>query len=262
MRSLVIVPIFLLALSVSAQDLERVLLPVSAPDVDGGFGSRWSTEHFVRNDGLLPLILVRDDCAIGPACQNVIQPGTTFRADPSLLRPYLWLEVESSASDQIYFSTVVRDIAGSIEPWGTEIPAVRDREFRRDRVQLLNVPSALQFRKNLRVYLITEPEQGEQPDVELMVRVFDMSSELAAAPDGEPGPSVLLGEKAFRVRGDKFDPGDYLGVFCLECVFEGLDRAERLRVEVSRTGGTPARVWALLTATNNETQHVTIFTPE
>ena len=41
----------------------------------------------------------------------------------------------------MFFSTMVRDVGKSVEPWGTEMPSVRESQFRQDKLQLLNGPA-------------------------------------------------------------------------------------------------------------------------
>lgn len=238
-------------------EFERVLLPISAPEVGGAFGSRWVTEHFVRNDGSTVVQLMRDDCG-GPACLVPVGPGVSFRANPAQRKDRLWLSVEKDRAGQMFFSTVVRDISKTVEPWGTKIPSVFESEFRQDRLQLLNVPSDLDFRKNLRVYLIPQIETGGPFEIVLAVRVFNLEAEL-----NSPGTRQLLSERLYTLPTSKFEENfDYLPIFDLDAAFPGLQAAtERLRVEVERVSGYHAKLWALLTVTNNETQHVTIFTP-
>lgn len=243
-------------------EYERILMPISLPEIDGAHGSRWVTEHFLRNDGEAAVDVIREDCAMGPACLNSIPPGTTFRAEPSPTRGFLWIDVARSGVGGMYFSTIVRDISRSAEPWGTVIPTIREAQFRRDRVQLLNVPADPGFRRNLRAYLILDPDPSG-PDLDVTVRIFDMESELAGAEGEEGRPTALLGEKVYTLHPTRFGtPADAFTVPCLECDIPGLLSGQRLRVEIERTRGTGARLWALLTATNNETQHVTIFTPD
>jgi hypothetical protein len=248
----------LLLLSVSAFgqtiEFERVLLPISSPEISGGYGSRWVTEHFGRNDGDTPVQYWRDDtgeCG-SHACLITVPPHTTFQLAPSLTLNRVWVSVEKSKVNQMFFSTMVRDVARSVEPWGTEVPSVRESQFRQDKLQLLNGAGGSDFRKTLRIYMIPDLSQGSEAT--LAVRLFDMDAELTTT-------SQQLGEKIYQLQTTKFENGlDYLQIF-VEKDFPQAQNAERLRVEVERISGVPLKLWAMLSATNNETQHVTIFTP-
>ena len=248
--------VLLLSGSVFAQpiEFERVLLPISAPEIPGAFDSRWVTEHFGRNDGDTPLQYWRDDdgtCG-GHACLITVPPKTTFHPEPSRTKDRVWISVEKDKINQMFLSTMVRDIGKSIEPWGTEMPSVRESQFRDNKLQLLNVPGSTDFRKNLRVYMIADLTHGSEAT--LAVRVYDMDAELTAT-------SKQLGEKVFHLQTTKFENDlDYLAI-SLDNELPQLQTGQRIRVEVERTSGVPLKLWALLTATNNETQHVTIFTP-
>ena len=235
-------------------EFERVLFPISAPEVPGAYGSTWVTEHFVRNDGITPVQVMRDDCG-NLACLTTVPPRTTFKAAPASTKDRLWFSIEKDKSSQMFFSTVVRDVGKSIEPWGTEIPSVRESEFRSGRVQLLNVPGDPTFRKTLRIYLIPVPDPTQEAQVTLAVRIFDLDAELNGTPR-------LLSERNYTVRNTPLQQKlDYLPIFDLDTDFPTIRTVTRLRVEVERVSGLQAAVWALLSVTNNQTQHVTIFTP-
>jgi hypothetical protein len=164
----------------------------------------------------------------------------------------VWVSVEKSKVNQMFFSTMVRDVARSVEPWGTEVPSVRESQFRQDKLQLLNGAGGSDFRKTLRIYMIPDLSQGSEAT--LAVRLFDMDAELTTT-------SQQLGERIYQLQTTKFENGlDYLQIF-VEKDFPQAQNAERLRVEVERISGVPLKLWAMLSATNNETQHVTIFTP-
>ena len=255
MRRLAIALFLVLPLYAFGQSLEfeRVLLPISSPQIPGAFGSVWVTEHFGRNDGDTAVQIARDDCGGGPACLKSYAPKTTFHPEPSTTQDFVWLSVEKSKIDQTFFSTIVRDVGKDIEPFGTEIPSVRESQFRDNRVQLLNVPGDSKFRKNLRIYMIADTTSANEAVI--AVRAYDMDAEINAT-------ARVLGEASFTLtKTPKDNQLDYLAVFFLENLFPNLVTAQRVRIEVERTSGVPLRLWALLTATNNQTQHVTIFTP-
>ena len=255
-RSGLAVILLLTPFTLGAQQIEfeRVLFPISAPQVPGAYGSTWVTEQFVRNDGTTPVQMTRDDCS-ELVCLVSIPPGTTFQAAPAATKDRLWLSVEKSKIDQMFFSTVVRDIGKSIEPWGTTIPAVRETEFRSGKVQLINVPGDPTFRKTLRIYLIPVLVAGQDAQVTLAVRIFDLDAELN-------GPSRMLAERTYTARNTPLQQKlDYLPIFDLATDFPTLSSVTRVRVEVERVGGLQSTLWALLSVTNNSTQHVTIFTP-
>lgn len=257
LKRLGLVLLLLFPLPLFAQaDSDRVLFPVSSPDINGAFGSKWVTEHFIRNDGSAAVQVGRDDCG-NIACLVTIAAGTSYRMPPATTKDHVWISVPRTAIPQMYFSTVVRDVSRSVEPWGTSIPSATEANFRFNRMEILNVPSELMFRKNLRIYLIPQFVAGTSAEVILAVRVFDFDVELATAPSRR-----LIIERQYTLRDTPLvKQTDYLAIFDLDRDFTGLQSAQRLRVEVERVGGLDTKLWALLTVTNNTTQHVTLFTP-
>ena len=84
----------------------------------------------------------------------------------------------------------------------------------------------------------------------MAVRVYDMDAELTST-------SKRLGEKVFQLKTTKFlNSLDYLQL-SVDHEFPQTQTAQRIRVEVERMSGVPLKLWAMLSATNNETQHVT-----
>jgi hypothetical protein len=252
-------PLFVLLLAAPAvlaqtDEFEKVLLPISTPETAGANGSIWVTEHYARNNGSTIVRTLRDDCAEA-VCEVFLQPQTTVRLSPARKRNMTWVSVERGRADQLSFSTVVRDTSRLIEPWGTEMPAVREHEFHSEAVQLLNVPNDPVFRLYLRIYALVEP--GPPHELQVIVRAYDLNAETGGAPTHQP-----IGEHTYTMRDSQFAQGlDYLEVQDIRKDLN-LGGQTRLRIEIQRLGGSPARLWALLSATNNVTQHVSIITPQ
>lgn len=258
LRNLVIAAVVLVvAASAGAQTaaLEQVLLPISSPPLEGAFGSIWVTEHFARNNSATQVRIVQDDCG-GVSCERVVEPGGVIRLLPALRRTLTWVSVERGRADDLSFSTVVRDESRSVEPWGTGIPTVRERDFRSGSVQLLNVPNEAEFRLFLRIYALVVP--GDPNRVDIVVRIFDLDAEIAGTNLGVP-----LATRNYSLQNTATQVGiDYLQIPDVKGEFSGIGNASRLRVEIARTGGNAAGLWAMMSATNNKTQHVSIITPE
>lgn len=243
----------IISLMASVLLLERILLPVSTPEIPGAFGARFVTEHFIRNDGSAAVVIARDDCG-DQACEVTIPPAATRVLDISHRRHLLWITVPADAAERLYLSTMVRDVSRAVEPWGTEIPAVRESEFRTGRLQILNVPSDPAQRLNLRMYALPEESSAGQP-VDLVVRLFDLDADLTGSPR-------LVGERTYTFRNTPLQQGDdFIMVLDLRAEFPDSGSASRLRVEMT-SAAAQRKFWALVTATNNGTQHITIFTPQ
>jgi len=148
------------------------------------------------------------------------------------------------------FAMRVRDVSRNEKSFGVELPAVFvNNTLLAFRLLLLNVPVEREYRYNLRLY-----SMGGTP-WSFRVRVLtDQSGELVAEYNL---PLTACGQ----------DPGRQgLGYAELDPLPENLladHQGQRLRIELlSQPAGYTNWTWALLTITNNETQEVTIVTPQ
>jgi hypothetical protein len=218
---------------------ERFLLPVFTPPIQGAFGSEFRTDLDAINLSFSDDMLIyglSDACCGGP-----IDP-----ARPVLLG--LWGTEESNgelpalvpngtpgrfayvALDMaVGFEANLRayDTSRSAENFGTEIPVVRGAEFRHEPFALLGVPLDPAFRKTLRLY-------AQNPTI---VTIQGL---------GAPRTVMLTGST------DTFTPA-----YAQISDFPSGTGVTDVIVEVP--GG--AEVWAMITVTNNATQHITTIAP-
>jgi len=146
------------------------------------------------------------------------------------------------------FESRIQDISRQAQTWGTEIRVVREREFTTQPVLLVNVPMDGRFRLMLRVYDI-----DGRADAVVRVEVFPFGSspvgqvDLALAPPSgrhpRYKPSYVQYEDLRGLIPPGFNPGAVVGV----------------RITPLTPG---LRIWAFISVTNNETQHVTTVTPQ
>ena len=135
------------AVNLTAQQTElyeKILIPISAPaPVRGAFGSLWVTDTWLRNGALSSAGFLADPgCTFLPECPPgqpvTIAPETSHRLSLGLPIeagfPGVFVYVERQAADQVAFALRFRDISRQSQTWGTEIPVVREGEFRSDRV--------------------------------------------------------------------------------------------------------------------------------
>lgn len=260
--------LLLVSLSASAavaqthEEYEVVLLPIaSSGQTPGAHGSLWVTEFTVYN-GLDVAISSSDrPSTIWPLggcfsliCVDVVIPAHSALKAPiyrtgSDQLPGSLLKVRRDLGDDIAFQLRIQDVSRQALTWGTEIPVVRERDLYNGPIRLLDVPFDERFRQTLRVY-DPLPHEG---CVVVGIRYFDMES-------GE----TLHTEEATLARDDC---RQQLGsVF--PNVFEAHDLAGRLGVFEGTVGieitplGESDRIWAFVSVTNNETQHVTVVTPQ
>lgn len=245
-------------------EFEKVLLPVLffGP---GAHGSRWATQVSVYNAGQNTVVTANEEfmgnpvclapCGCGPVSE--ISPGQTAGicghfADPAGLIVYA---PKSEATDLNYHARAY-DTSRSTANAGTEIPVVREREFRTDAIHLLDLPLDEHFRLGLRVF---NPDQ--QDGAEVKMEVLDPSS------------TAILGERtitlSYPIRNIVPDPYPnrpaYANLGDLDKIVRDILGSASLiqQFHLRITPVTPdIRIWAFATITNNETQLITTVSPQ
>jgi hypothetical protein len=240
------------------EGFERILVPVFSPPVQGAFGSEFRTILRASNTGSQPnrvalygldstCILVQP--VLGPNDPRLINnDATTQELTPECSQwPARFFYVPSSVAGNLTMNLRVRDTSRSDLSHGTEIPVVRESEFKDGRLVLLGVPiDNTRFRNTLRIYA-TEPgfvavTIGDQ------VRAVEL---LAGRNEFEP---------AFAMLGNYPGPG--------EIEAPGRDTVRIMIEAMPAPGGitTPIPsakpIWAFVSVTNNVTQEITVVTPD
>jgi hypothetical protein len=240
---------------------ERILLPVYFEDeIPGAFGSRWRTDFRIRNNGGTTVTLAPWQCPDGQFCPPVfpltyaLQPNqalhnpenldTSGRTNPSQL-----LYVLRSEEPEISMTLRVADVSRSTLNAGTDVPVVRESELLDGTAQLFDIPMDGQhFRVLLRVYDLT------YTNAEYSVRLY-----------GEDGLSEPVHGATLTAT------SAMAGDFRNEAAYAQLDLTALLQlrqvwppsVRVEIVPLTPgSRYWAFASITNNETQLVTLVTPQ
>jgi hypothetical protein len=228
------------------QVFEKVLFPI-VYNGPGAKGSVWKTELSVRNSNPYDVeFWQRQDLGAAVAGKPVAlnlpeSPRGRFVVLPR------------GAVDGVHFGSRIRDLSRSNDDWGTEIPVVREDDLARGTADLLNIPAdRVKYRRNLRIYTPHPSAAGEYS-------VYNMA-------DGHVYYSrgIILSRRA----GCNTEP-------CISeepafAEFTDIDRnlpafsvPTMLGIRITVYGGDPqARFWAFATITNNETQHVTIVSPQ
>ena len=220
---------------------ERFLLPVFTPPVPGAFGSEFRTDFDARNLSMyygMPVFGLSDACCGGP-----IDPRR-----PAHLGGYDYLHGIGSFAGALVpngtpgrfayvekerawgFNPNLRayDTSRSAENFGTEIPVVRGGEFRTETFALLGVPLDPRFRNTLRIYAyeaVTVRIQG------------------------------LGGTRTVQLSGsnDAFTP--------FYAQISDFPTGSGVTDVIIERPGVGTGVWAFITVTNNETQHITTIAP-
>jgi len=206
---------------------EPILFPLSFQG-PGAFGSQWTTESF-----LLPgtAAYFRDPIPCAP-CQT--DTGMRLANDGNPWGHVLY--ALRGTADTLDLNSRIRDTSRAAQTAGTEVPVVRERDFRAD-VRFLNVPVDPRYRTMLRVWSLGDYQY---------IASFNQI----------PVQNVLL--PLTRI------PGTAMW-------FGSIDVTSRLLLSTSTPvivdvhpafpTTLPAPIWGMLSITNDDTQQVTIISP-
>jgi hypothetical protein len=225
---------------------EWVLFPVAYTG-PGGFGAMWSTEAFAYNGNphsLRPQAgLTYANCPpnVSP-CSGLLQPLETAPIVLPADRPNGYVAfIAREAANDLDINARIRDTSRSALTWGTEIPVVRERDFRDKPFSLLDVPVSSPFRQTLRVYSTNTSKKFT------LVNIY-------ASGATEP---IVRANIPLTPIDDALASGSIADI---STVYPQVRDKGPLRVEVVTFA--PERMWAFVSITNNDTQQVTLVTPK
>ncbi|HEU4520863.1 MAG TPA: hypothetical protein VFT12_02605, partial [Thermoanaerobaculia bacterium] len=220
--------------------LEPVLIPVyfAGP---GAHGADWQSELTVRNDNDHPLTPVPNPfyTACFPICDTRLQARTSMRITPGnegLVTGYVF-HLPRQAADGVHLNLLVRDLSRQAEALGAEIPVVREHEFQEGPFGIVNVPVDGRYRVDLRLYSIDGAGA-----MRLVIRSMTSDTPLVATNLLPLSTTLFLADLAQQ--------------------YPQIRGAGAVRIEFIPVNPTIGRFWAFATVTNNETQHVTVISPQ
>lgn len=255
-RSIVLASLVsLVACAAAAQsptDFEPILLPVSLGEpVAGAFSSQWTTDFRVTAVGGDVRFEETEQCGACPAQLLIFANGSLANvfgnyADetPGEL---IWLSRADAANAR--FTLRIRDLSRQSLTWGTEIPVVRESQYRQRPITLLNVPLDARFRVTLRAY---DPDVHD--NAAFRFDFIDAESGALLASRTVAAVSKPSGHGGFRRVAGCAQIGD------VRSTLPELTAAV-VRVDIAPVNGA-TRFWAFGSATNDDTQHVTLITPQ
>jgi hypothetical protein len=255
-----LIPALLFA-AVTAHAGSRVLVPIYLDHpVPGAYGSLWTSELALHNRSKEAVII--DWCSPYPAAPCILnlaqdedlRPNETQIGLPARYpKPQggipgcvvFFEQPQGGNLSDLDFQLRVADVSRSALNAGTQIPVVRESEFRTVKLNLLNVPIDPRFRLTFRVY------EMNLDRADFVLRACDQVTgqcrqdrpvtTTTSGPQGALRFQPAYVEVAGGAEGDPTLPS-------------------RVRVEVEPL--TPGSLfWAFVSITNNDTQQITIVTP-
>ncbi|HET8775840.1 MAG TPA: hypothetical protein VFP80_18730 [Thermoanaerobaculia bacterium] len=240
----------------------RFLVPIHVVATPGAHGSLWQSETWIRYAGLEATEMVPRPFCFAGLCPlgGLLEPGwpaVPFRhfsreLDP-FTEPAFLVHIEAQHAADVTFSSRVRDLSRMSESAGTEVPVVREDDFRASPLYLLNIPVDPKFRSLLRLYALPDLEE-----IEVDVRYF------RGIEEGEEFAIQLVHQDRTRLRIPAPIAGFRLHPALAEVDLQAIPELAALNafwIEV--VPATPgARIWAFVSVTNNETQQFTMVSPQ
>ena len=223
-----------------AMDAEMILVPLLYDETPGAFGSRWATS-FVGWSGF----------------DTRNEPLPPPRSVPSL---FMRQDRRRAELDSLHLR--VRDLNREETSWGTEIPVVRERDFRLEVLHLLDVPTDRRFRVSLRIYNLAPLEAARQPS-EFVLEVVRMDP--CCSPDFPEQRVVRVDAPGAAVSGPlSWGTPGYLELNDFLAAYPETAQWRTVRITVRQIDyarANPPLFWAFASITHNVTQHVTLVTP-
>jgi hypothetical protein len=233
---------------------ERVLLPILTPPVHGAFGSEFHTELRIANDSEnVVFLLGLDSRRCSPICLPTLFPLTldpNEEVGPEDITlsgsPGRFVFIDADQVSSVAMNLRVHDVTRDGLNYGTEIPIVRESDFKTNRITFVGVPTDARFRNTLRIY-------GESP-IDVLVTVGDLAPVRVRLTGGFTFPGGIDLSDFFKPAYAAFSSFP-TGIAPVRVTVEAdPDFVSLLPIEVP--------LWAFITVTNNDTQVISTITPQ
>lgn len=228
---------------------ERVLLPIFTQPVTGANGSDFRSTLTVMNASDRPLSgygLVLDCmflCPTPPLMEFELESGDEV-GEGELVptgNPGAFLYVPRSRRDGLVMQLRAFDISREATNFGTEIPIAREDDLRQTPVTLLSVPTDPRFRNTLRIY-------AEAPSA-FLIRI-------------QRSGGLFMEESVYAEAGESiFDPA-YVMFNNFPTDLGPVSVTITPVPPIVTPPALPVRFWAFISVTNNDTQHITVISPQ
>ncbi|HEX8620055.1 MAG TPA: hypothetical protein VF911_20915, partial [Thermoanaerobaculia bacterium] len=206
---------------------ERVLLPVLF-NARGANGSDWQTEALMSNRARWPIATYLDGTLTSRQTRG-LNAQAQYLSGTAVLVP-------RAESEHLAFALRVRDVSRVAEGFGTEVPVVKEAGMFRGTMTLLDVPLDPAYRVKLRIYAFGELGASTTGRIRGF-GTFNMTRSCSGAADCAMTPWYAEIDLPVTVED------------------------ARANLYVTPPAGA-SLAWAFASVTNNETQQVTIVTPD
>jgi hypothetical protein len=237
----------------------QILLPIHLDGiVHGAHGTQWRTDLWLRNNGSKPVSLAPWPCPGGQPCPAefplifTLAPGKSLHNLPPFFQasqpnPSRILYVRDAEGVDLSFGLRFADISRSSLNAGTGLPVIRESELLGSTTHLLNVPATPEFRIMLRVY-----------DLAYTSSLFRVTLFAQSEDAGDLLASTQMAVST-NASGEFRTTAAYAQLDVSSLITAGGPEAIRIQIEPLTPG---SRYWTVASITNNETQLVTVVTPE
>jgi hypothetical protein len=229
---------------------ERVLFPLTFAG-PGAFGSQWRSENIVRNDSAVdaPTVpLIWDGFSVPEArFFTPMPPGERELMPEQAEDGGRYLYVPRGLEKWFTYSSHIFDRSRSASDRGSELPVIRAEDTSAE-IRLPDIPLRPLFRVHLRVY---DFDSDTPRDIRIVLTKAD-------------GTNFFIHRRIFStfacVNPPCFNPRPPYATIDLSSIPELANAGE---VDISvRSDTNDARLWAFVSVSNNDTQHVTMYTPQ
>jgi hypothetical protein len=247
MKRVVLAVVLVLALPAAAAEYEKMLLTVAPGVVYCGYHSKYDTRLVAFNGAGVGIQSFCSDemCGALPA-----STGTVVIGEHVPIPQPSFIYVPKEMADDIQMSLIVEssDTLNPAERSYTELPIVRESQFKAGKIQIVGVRMDDGFRKTLRIYGLN----GGEPAV-VRVRVYALRSTTPAYEHDY----WLLPQAGLNEAG--LDAAPSFNMECdLSAYVENYGAPVRVELEPLTQG---AKIWGFVSITNNITQHFYTVVP-
>jgi hypothetical protein len=219
--------------SVDPAVFEPILFPVSFQG-QGALGSQWLTENFIDASGQA---FFRDPLPCARCPQSPPAGSTRLLNDGNPWGHVLY--AIRGTTDSLSFASRIRDTSRQAQTAGTEVPVVRESDFR-GQLRFLNIPVDSRYRVTLRLWSLDDTPQ------------------FAAVVDSTSIPPQKQALTVSKIPGTSMS---FASMDVTSLLTKGSGNPTNLTVTAAPNLIVTPSIWGMLSITNNDTQQVTIISP-